>query len=78
MNDVAVGMNIIYASFAIVFVLGFAYMMFVRFLSGVIVWLIILLFFLFLGLLGLFIYQKSLDIKQEIKNNDGNDLGENT
>lgn len=58
MNDVDKGMNIIYASFPIVFVLGLVYMLFVRIFSGIIVWLIILLYFILLGILGIWMYQK--------------------
>lgn len=62
MNDVDKGMNIIFASFAIVFGLGVIYMLFVRIFSGVIVWVIILLFFILLALLGCFLYNKYLTI----------------
>lgn len=63
MNDVDKGANIIYASFAIVFLLGIVYMLFVRIFSGVIVWVIILLFFIILALLGIYIHSKSLEIE---------------
>ena len=63
MNDVDKGANIIYASFDIVFLLGIVYMLFVRIFSGVIVWVIILLFFIILALLGIYIHSKSLEIE---------------
>jgi len=56
MNDVDKGQNIIYASFGIIFLLGIVYMLFVRIFSGVIVWLMIILFFILLALLGIFIH----------------------
>lgn len=62
MNDVDKGLAIIYASFAIVFVLGIIYMLFVRVFSGVIVWVIILLYFLLLALLGIYVHTRSLEV----------------
>jgi len=56
MNDVDKGLNIIYASFAIVFILGIIYMLFVRIFSGVIVWVIILLYFALLAALGIYVH----------------------
>lgn len=78
MNDVDKGMNIIYASFGIIFLLGIIYMIFVRIFSGVIVWICIILFFILLALLGAWVHNKSLAIEQAIKDNDGIEYEGNT
>lgn len=62
LNDVDKGQNVIYISFAIVFLLGMIYMGFVRLFSGIIVWLIILLFFVLLAILGIYLNRKSVEI----------------
>lgn len=71
MNDVDKGLGIIYASFGIIFLLGLLYMGFIRLFSGVIVWLIILIFFVLLAALGVYLYNQHVAIDDNIKKNDG-------
>jgi choline transporter-like protein 2/4/5 len=78
MNDVDKGMDIIYASFGIIFLLGIVYMIFVRLFSGVIVWICIILFFILLAILGIWVHEKSKAIDQAIKDNDGIETEGNT
>lgn len=75
MNDLDKGRNIVYISFLIVFALGAVYMLFVRLFSGVIVWLCILIFFVLLGMLGIYVHLKSRDIETNIKNNNNIEEG---
>jgi len=51
---------------------------FVRIFSGAIVWLMILLYFILLALLGSFLYDKNLTIKDNITANDGVEFEGNT
>lgn len=53
-------------------------MLFVRIFSGVIVWLVIICYFVLLALLGIYLYEKSKEIDQAIKDNDGREEGSNT
>lgn len=58
LDDLDKGKWILVISVGIVFVLGILYMLFVRIFSGIIVWLIIALYFILMAVLTYFIYDK--------------------
>lgn len=64
-NDVSIAWPIIAASLGIAFALGVFYMLFIRIFSGVIVWLIIILYFAALIILGWLFYDKADEIAEE-------------
>lgn len=62
----------------IAFVLGLIYMCFVRVFSGIIVWLVIILYFAITAVLTYFVYSKYKDTKDYLNEHDGEEYGDNT
>ena len=57
-NDIKIAQWLIIGSVGISLVLGFFYMLFAYLLAGIIVWLVILLYFVLVGILAYYCYWK--------------------
>lgn len=64
-SDLNTAKYMILGSFFIAFVLGLIYMVLVRYLAGIIVWISILLYFVALIILGAYCYKKSKQYETE-------------